>query len=297
MNTLTKLTVAVSLGLMSNAASATTVLADFVDAGTFSVVKFGNGSVAQSEHFLSKNGSGDHQFTLVGAQSTMAFINTRQGYYAFDLSTVTEEVTSATLRIWGFAENNDEIIAGVMRSDDNSETLLLKSVDNFTANEIINSPLGDLRNHTLDVPIWEDLGDGTVYGSRVITEADEDNPGLIPNPISSTTDCSNPSPGQACGRWFDIDMTAALADINAETGIFIFGTSVADLSPLAPGVNGTQQMTGGAIDLSLAHLQDFRSPTPQLELTVVPVPAAVWLFGSGLLGLVAVARRRGMVNS
>ena len=27
--------------------------------------------------------------------------------------------------------------------------------------------------------------------------------------------------------------------------------------------------------------------------TAVPVPAAVWLFGSGLLGLVGVARRRG----
>ena len=29
-----------------------------------------------------------------------------------------------------------------------------------------------------------------------------------------------------------------------------------------------------------------------LEVTLVPVPAAVWLFGSGLIGLVAVARRR-----
>lgn len=30
----------------------------------------------------------------------------------------------------------------------------------------------------------------------------------------------------------------------------------------------------------------------RLELTAVPVPAAVWLFGSGLLGLIGVARRR-----
>ncbi len=29
-----------------------------------------------------------------------------------------------------------------------------------------------------------------------------------------------------------------------------------------------------------------------LEVSAVPVPAAVWLFGSGLLGLVGVARRR-----
>jgi hypothetical protein len=28
------------------------------------------------------------------------------------------------------------------------------------------------------------------------------------------------------------------------------------------------------------------------NMTVVPVPAAVWLFGSGLLGLAGVARRK-----
>jgi hypothetical protein len=39
----------------------------------------------------------------------------------------------------------------------------------------------------------------------------------------------------------------------------------------------------------------FGSDAPQLaavDLTAVPVPAAVWLFGSGLLGLVGVARRK-----
>jgi hypothetical protein len=29
------------------------------------------------------------------------------------------------------------------------------------------------------------------------------------------------------------------------------------------------------------------------SISAVPVPAAVWLFGSGLLGLIGVARRRG----
>jgi hypothetical protein len=32
-----------------------------------------------------------------------------------------------------------------------------------------------------------------------------------------------------------------------------------------------------------------------VSLTAVPVPAAVWLFGSGILGLVGVARRRKQV--
>ena len=36
---------------------------------------------------------------------------------------------------------------------------------------------------------------------------------------------------------------------------------------------------------------DFTSITAS-NASVIPVPAAVWLFGSGLLGLVGVARRR-----
>ena len=36
----------------------------------------------------------------------------------------------------------------------------------------------------------------------------------------------------------------------------------------------------------------FPGQAPAFNGTVVPVPAAVWLFGSGLLGLVGIARRR-----
>mgnify|MGYP003572583091 FL=1 len=44
-----------------------------------------------------------------------------------------------------------------------------------------------------------------------------------------------------------------------------------------------------------APIQDsaaFLNFSPNFDFTAVPVPAAVWLFGSGLLGLVGVARRR-----
>lgn len=42
-------------------------------------------------------------------------------------------------------------------------------------------------------------------------------------------------------------------------------------------------------DLAFTMFGDWRS---DIELVVVPVPAAVWLFGSGLLGLAGVARRK-----
>jgi len=49
-------------------------------------------------------------------------------------------------------------------------------------------------------------------------------------------------------------------------------------SPSFTGFNGN-------FDISQVHLNSY-TPTP------VPVPAAVWLFGSGLLGLVGIARRK-----
>jgi hypothetical protein len=37
----------------------------------------------------------------------------------------------------------------------------------------------------------------------------------------------------------------------------------------------------------------IRGQTSEPYRTVVPVPAALWLFGSGLLGLIGAARRKG----
>lgn len=85
----------------------------------------------------------------------------------------------------------------------------------------------------------------------------------------------------------------------------VFGGDVplnGDLSHWATGtmslVDGTSQeaamdasiLTGTRkvfTDLDVAALQDIG-----WEVTTVPVPAAVWLFGSGLIGLIAVARKR-----
>ena len=47
-----------------------------------------------------------------------------------------------------------------------------------------------------------------------------------------------------------------------------------------------------SINLSFASGTDLLGHWDATTFTVVPVPAAVWLFGSGLLGLVGVARRK-----
>jgi hypothetical protein len=51
------------------------------------------------------------------------------------------------------------------------------------------------------------------------------------------------------------------------------------------GVMGIPMQTGGPFAGFSANM----TSTPD---AVIPVPAAVWLFGSGLMGLAAVARRK-----
>ena len=52
-------------------------------------------------------------------------------------------------------------------------------------------------------------------------------------------------------------------------------------------INGVVNFTGRSAPMVKNFRADGRS-----SVAAVPVPAAVWLFGSGLLGLVGVARRR-----
>ena len=99
------------------------------------------------------------------------------------------------------------------------------------------------------------------------------------------------------------DFTAGISNMAAGTvavgTLFDWSTSV-DIPVLAlvdctttPGVcTGVNTTVGGSMQTG-----PFAGATPAFNGTgsltaAVPVPAAVWLFGSGLLGLVGVARRR-----
>jgi hypothetical protein len=63
---------------------------------------------------------------------------------------------------------------------------------------------------------------------------------------------------------------------------------MASTDPDGDGVNGIAMNTGGPFAGFNANFNATMAPTPD----AVPVPAAVWLFGSGLLGLVGIARRK-----
>jgi hypothetical protein len=66
---------------------------------------------------------------------------------------------------------------------------------------------------------------------------------------------------------------------------------LASADPDGDGVMGTPMASGGPFQFFNANFNANLTPTP-IPPPAVPVPAAAWLFGSGLMGLAAVARRK-----
>jgi hypothetical protein len=50
-------------------------------------------------------------------------------------------------------------------------------------------------------------------------------------------------------------------------------------------------VTGGAKNISAGWIDEIRIATTYSEAVATPIPAAAWLLGSGLIGLVAIRRR------
>jgi len=77
-------------------------------------------------------------------------------------------------------------------------------------------------------------------------------------------------------------------------------TSIFNSGPVGSGAfsgSSTNAIAAGSlyslsIFATITHGADVQNTSFNAELRPVPVPAAVWLFGSGLLGLVGIARRK-----
>lgn len=75
----------------------------------------------------------------------------------------------------------------------------------------------------------------------------------------------------------------------------IFGTDgdFFDINGLSLSVSASQSSSGSGIDYEESEIELYQtSVIPALEVTEVPIPAAFWLFGSGLIALAGFARRK-----
>ena len=85
-----------------------------------------------------------------------------------------------------------------------------------------------------------------------------------------------------------IAINASLADFQPFdpflTGLPIYTYFTANTQTYAPRINPFMTTLSGSMQVNYWYTQE-------IEVADVPLPSAVWLFGSGLLGLVGVARR------
>jgi len=122
---------------------------------------------------------------------------------------------------------------------------------------------------TANIDVFVVAAPSAIFGSGVGTKA-------VGSPCTATT--------KNC-LWTGKGWVGGLST-NAPTGSTVWMLSSVDGN--GDGVMGIPMPAGGSFAGFNANFNANLTATPD---TVIPIPAAVWLFGSGLLGLVGIARR------
>ncbi|VAW50422.1 hypothetical protein MNBD_GAMMA06-1716 [hydrothermal vent metagenome] len=105
----------------------------------------------------------------------------------------------------------------------------------------------------------------------------------------------NPDVRDADGNPILVDVIANMADNQRAVGVFFDWNCAVDIAVLEIFTCVDNVCTGQGVPMangSFANATARFNGTGTVHAPEVPVPAAVWLMGSGLLGLVGVARRR-----
>jgi PEP-CTERM motif-containing protein len=171
-----------------------------------------------------------------------------RNFFVFDLtSLLNEAVVSATLRLWNpIADPPDQIYDGY------------ESVDPTETYEVVEvtTPAATLLLGALAAPVYQDLGDGTAYASRVFSAADN-------------------------GTNVDIALNAAaVAAIDSAVGLYALG---GHLTTLGNSPFDLETVFGGTSDTSLRELV--------IETAPVPEPASGALVAIGVIAMAARRRR------
>lgn len=130
------------------------------------------------------------------------------------------------------------------------------------------------------------------FGGAVNTFTAASAAGAAPNPTGAPS-------GTVDGGVMTVDLGGWYAEWNGTN--FSQGTKPGGDNGSSVAATGTYDANTGAFDISwnsyittapFADKMGYWHLTGTAEIAAVPVPAAVWLFGSGLVGLAGIARRR-----
>jgi len=139
--------------------------------------------------------------------------------------------------------------------------------------------------------------DGTLLG---IASLDNSDPGVAFSQGATPGDLpgkNNASPPFVATSGFTADSDAPVqpngVNPGEELGV-LFNLKTGQTFADAVAALGIDPALEGSLRIGI-HVQGFATGGSESFVSNVPVPAAVWLFGSGLLGLVGVARRKSHV--
>jgi hypothetical protein len=174
---------------------------------------------------------------------------------------------------------------------------------------------GQLDASDIDIQGGSLTGTGTLNGPVTIGAEASIGPGSSPGSMTINGDIDLNGlflieiGGLTSGTEYDVLNVTGTANLGGtldvdffDLGGGLFGASLGDTFDIltAETLSGkfdvfTLAILGAGLDWQIDYLFDFNGSTDFVRLSVVsavPVPSAVWLFGSGLLGLVGMARRK-----
>lgn len=147
----------------------------------------------------------DNENYLTGISRASARSGEHRSFFLFDLSSVGGIIRSATLRLYNPTDQDilfeppSDPLPGGYESPDPTETLHIYDV---------HTPVAAMTGGTAGPAGFDDLGSGTLYGSRVVSGADDGT--VVEIPLNA----------------------AALAALNASRGRFLFGGALGTLADL-----------------------------------------------------------------
>jgi hypothetical protein len=173
---------------------------------------------------------------------TGVFTTEHRSFVVFDVSRIFGTINSATLRL--FNPNISPFQPGYLSPD---PTEILNIYD-------VTTPAGDITGNTAGLAGFDDLGSGTLYGTRVVSAAD--NGTVVETPL----------------------MNSAVAGLNAATGLFVLGGALGTIG------TGDQYVFA----FSMASFVPDHTRQLVLDVTPVPEPSTAAFIAIGALALVVV---------